>query len=185
MEILATQAWLQQAVQVRLPGCSVACGTPEHLGQCGERGRGECGWWWWQSSAAFWLFTQGCTQWSRGCLYIWLIHKLSVCTAWIIHDFVWGEEWVFQHTTKGTLVSWTSDTEGEWCLPPPSFWSTLHHFLQRRHGACCQTAAQMRCGSDSDWRSPATSVHWSVSLWVWWVTALNFHVLTWEGTFDE
>lgn len=104
MEILAAQAWLQQAAQVRLPGCSVACGTPEHLGQCGERGRGECGWWWWQSSAAFWLFTQGCTQWSRGCLYIWLIHKLSVCTAWIIHDFVWGEEWVFQHTTKGTSI---------------------------------------------------------------------------------
>lgn len=43
MEILAAQAWLQQAVQVRLPGCSVACGTPEHLGQCGKRGRGNVG----------------------------------------------------------------------------------------------------------------------------------------------
>lgn len=138
MEILAAQAWLQQAVQVKLPGCSVACGTPEHLGQCGKRGRGKCGWWWWQSSAAFWLFTQGCTQWPRGCLYIWLIHKLSVCTAWIIHDFVWGEEWIFQHTTKGTLVSSTSDTEGEWCpsstilliyvaaFPAASPWSVQH-----------------------------------------------------------
>lgn len=31
------------ATQVRLPGCLVACGAPEHLGQCGKHGWGIVG----------------------------------------------------------------------------------------------------------------------------------------------
>lgn len=31
------------AMQVKLPGCLVACGAPEHLGQCGKHGWGIVG----------------------------------------------------------------------------------------------------------------------------------------------
>lgn len=86
MEILAAHAWLQQQCR---SGCLGVWSRVAHRSTWGNAGNmggelsvmvvtGQCC-----------LFTPGCTQSPRGCLYIGLNRKLSVCTVRIIHCFVW------------------------------------------------------------------------------------------------
>lgn len=72
------------AMQVRLPGCLVA-----HRSTWGNAGNMGGELWVMVVTGQRCLFTPGCTQSLRGRLYIGQNRKLSVCTARIIHCFVW------------------------------------------------------------------------------------------------